>query len=169
MSLRIVRGSFRISTTTQRHDPNLYSSNMKELLGWNIIPANCSAEVDFENAPKWLKALALTPFFERFAYPIAVRRGLGVIWTEHFKEAEIHDLETLGWVVKRRAKSNQEKFREGSLGLLTSHSSKTRSKVRLPRIALTRWGLRRSLTKSVHSYNATVSHFKNGTYPPGLE
>jgi hypothetical protein len=139
------------------------------LVGWNIIPANCSAEVEFENAPTWLKALALTPYFERFAYPIAVRKGFGVIWAENMGETEIQDLERRGWVVNRRPKNNQEKFREGSLGLLTAQSSKTRSRIRQPRFALTRWGLKRSLTRSVHSYNATMSHFKNGTYPPGLE
>ena len=52
----------------------------KTIHGWNDIPAGYVQEVDFHLAPIWLRALARTTYFERFAYPIAVKKGLVKRW-----------------------------------------------------------------------------------------
>jgi hypothetical protein len=49
------------------------------VVGWNDIPAGYGASFDVARAPLWLQALFATPFVDRFAYPLLVRRGLGVL------------------------------------------------------------------------------------------
>lgn len=134
------------------------------LLGWNVLPGDYAAEFKFEDGPRWLKILALTPYFERFAYPAAVKRGLGIIWSNSNRQSEREALESIGWVVQTREKTKEERFFEGSLALLTSEPK------RHPRrhIALTRWGRQRSSRNYVHKTNGTYSQFKNRTLPSGL-
>jgi hypothetical protein len=45
------------------------------ILGWNRIPEGFRPILKFEDAPKWLRLLALTPVIERFAYPRGARDG----------------------------------------------------------------------------------------------
>ena len=47
--------------------------------GWNAIPNGYGAHFDVGAAPWWLRVLFQTPFVDRFAYPLLVRRGLGVL------------------------------------------------------------------------------------------
>lgn len=49
------------------------------LAGWNDIPRGYGARFEVERAPLWLRVLFATPFVDRFAYPLLVRRGLGVL------------------------------------------------------------------------------------------
>ena len=49
------------------------------IAGWDDIPIGFGAIFNFDLAPLWLKALSRTPFVERFAYPIALRKGLGTL------------------------------------------------------------------------------------------
>lgn len=51
------------------------------LVGWNTIPWGFSASFDVHEAPVWLRLLYDTPFLDRFAYPLLVRRGYG--WLQH--------------------------------------------------------------------------------------
>lgn len=54
---------------------------VKEILGWN--DPGCfgfQQEVEFFRAPLWLRILARTFYFERFAYPHAARKGLIIRW-----------------------------------------------------------------------------------------
>ncbi|HVB27485.1 MAG TPA: hypothetical protein VNE21_06190 [Mycobacteriales bacterium] len=47
------------------------------LEGWNHIPRGYGATFDLDGAPRWLRVLFITPFVDRFAYPVLVRRGHG--------------------------------------------------------------------------------------------
>ncbi len=49
------------------------------LAGWNDIPMGYRARFDTASAPTWLRLLYATPFVDRFAYPLLVRRGLGFL------------------------------------------------------------------------------------------
>ncbi len=47
--------------------------------GWNHIPHGYGAIFNFESGPAWLRIWIQIPFVDRFAYPIAVRKGLGTL------------------------------------------------------------------------------------------
>lgn len=49
------------------------------LSGWNDIPPGYGASFEVARAPAWIRILFKTPFLDRFAYPLLVRRGLGVL------------------------------------------------------------------------------------------
>ncbi|MDP1719725.1 MAG: hypothetical protein Q8L08_01810 [Candidatus Nanopelagicaceae bacterium] len=134
------------------------------LLGWNVLPDDCVAEFNFDDGPSWLKALALTPYFDRFAYPIAVRRGLGVLWGTTFSQSQREMLGSSGWILHTREKTKEEMFFEGSLALVTTGSKRRKRR----HIAFTRWGRERSSRNYVHKSNGTYSHLKNRTLPSGL-
>lgn len=131
------------------------------LVGWNVLPDNCSVEFIFEEGPTWLKVLALTPFLDRFAYPIAVKRGLGFLWSSTLSEEEILELESWGWNIYLRVKNNEERFQEGSIARLTTSARKRH----FPAIAFTRWGHQRAMRNYVHKRNGTYSNLRNGTTP----
>lgn len=134
------------------------------LLGWNVLPTDCDAEFKFDDGPRWLTALALIPYFERFAYPIAVKRGLGILWSTSFSQVQREALDSSGWILKTRAKTKEEMFFDGSLALITIGPKR-----RIRRhISFTRWGRERSSGNYVHKSNGTYSHFKNRTLPSGL-
>ena len=46
-----------------------------KLDGWNSIPRGYGVRLDVDAAPIWLRVLFRTPFIDRFAYPLLVRRG----------------------------------------------------------------------------------------------
>ena len=52
----------------------------KTIHGWNDIPAGYVQEEDFHLAPVWLRAMARIKIVEKFAYPIAVKKGLVKRW-----------------------------------------------------------------------------------------
>jgi len=45
------------------------------LEGWNVLPRGYGARFDAQAATLWLRLLVGTPFLDRFAYPLLVRRG----------------------------------------------------------------------------------------------
>lgn len=49
------------------------------LEGGNQISAGYGARFDVNASPLWLRALFNTPFLDRFAYPLLVRRGHGYL------------------------------------------------------------------------------------------
>lgn len=134
------------------------------LAAWNDFPNRGEVEIKFENGPNWLKLLARLPYFERFAYPAALRRGLGILWCESLTQYENDDLSMQGWIVHPREKSKEERFTEGSLALLSQGEPKNYRR----RIAITRWGRKRASQIFVHKSNGTYSYLKRGTFPPGL-
>lgn len=52
----------------------------RTIRGWNDIPAGYVQEEDFHLAPVWLRVMARIKFVEKFAYPIAVKKGLVKRW-----------------------------------------------------------------------------------------
>ncbi len=52
---------------------------MRTLPGWNDIPLGYGAQFDTAAAPWWLRAWFHTPFVDRYAYPVMVRRGYGYL------------------------------------------------------------------------------------------
>ena len=48
-----------------------------ELEGWNSIPVGWGASFDLHSARWWLRVWFHTPFVDRYAYPVVVRRGYG--------------------------------------------------------------------------------------------
>jgi hypothetical protein len=50
-----------------------------ELIGWNSIPDGYGARFELKGAPWWLRVWFHTPFIDRFAYPVVVRRGFGFL------------------------------------------------------------------------------------------
>ena len=134
-----------------------------ELTGWNDIPDCDSAEFRFEDGPKWLRALALTPFFERYAYPIAINKGLGILWCETVIPVGLAELSAAGWKVKMREKTNRERFIEGSMAALSTQGRH----LRRWHFSFTRLGRQRSTRRSVHRANGTIRHMKKKTFPAG--
>ena len=139
-----------------------------KLKGWNEIPDGFDLEIVFDCGPKWLEILALTPFFERFAYPIGVNKGFIYLRvSDEFKSDSSRAIP--GWEIKVNPKSIQEKFLEGSLAFLSSSGSQFKdSKKGAPRLFLTRWGHVKSIRKRVHKRNGTYSYYKTRTFPPNL-
>lgn len=59
--------------------------------GWNVLPRGYSARFDTRAAPVWLRVLFSTPFLDRFAYPLLVRRGLAYLAPSPAVEAAERD------------------------------------------------------------------------------
>ncbi len=137
-----------------------------DILGWDILPEKCEIEFRFEDGPGWLKLLALMPVFEKFAYPIAIRRHIAYLWSTSFSQEQCVELESEGWIVYSREKTKTEKFLEGSLAIMSQSSSRVVR--RRPKISVTRWGHVRATRKWVHKSNGTYTHFKNRTTPVEL-
>ena len=68
-----------------------------QLEGWNHIPAGYSASFDVAAAPWWLRAWFRTPFVDRFAYPVMVRRGHGLLRPLPNSTAGLKEPVTGGW------------------------------------------------------------------------
>ena len=132
-----------------------------ELIGWNVVPDECVAEVHFELAPKWIQILALTPCFERFAYPIAVRRGFGTLWIDSSSKFERDFVRQLGWKIREDSKTDLEKFLDGSLSFLSEREPYRR----VPIFSLSQWGRQRARIRQVHKMNGTYESYKNGVFP----
>jgi hypothetical protein len=71
-----------------------------QLEGWNHIPDGFGAQFVLEAAPWWLRTWFRAPFVDRFAYPILVRRGCGIL-TRHpsvvVDEDVVASARTAGW------------------------------------------------------------------------
>ena len=60
----------------------------KTIHGWNDIPAGYVQEEDLHLAPVWLRVMARIKVVEKFAYPIAVKKGLVKRWKIQPSEIE---------------------------------------------------------------------------------
>jgi hypothetical protein len=49
------------------------------LEGWNHVPEGYGASFDVTAAPLWLRLWFRTPFLDRWAHPVMVRRGFGFL------------------------------------------------------------------------------------------
>jgi hypothetical protein len=68
--------------------------------GWNYIPQGYGLDWDLKQAPWWLRLWFHIPLFDRFAYPVMIRRGHA--WLGPFPDwDETHrDLVPEGWQVR---------------------------------------------------------------------
>lgn len=69
------------------------------LEGWNHIPEGYGARFDVRHAPRWLRLLFHTPFIDRFAYPLLVKRDLGYLRSSPHLAAEELGSVPGGWRV----------------------------------------------------------------------
>jgi hypothetical protein len=67
------------------------------LEAWNDIPHGYSARYDIKSAPLWLRAVVHTPFVDRFAYPVLLRRGHGYLSPSPAIPAEQLDAVPAAW------------------------------------------------------------------------
>jgi hypothetical protein len=83
------------------------------LIGWKDAPRGHGARLDLRAAPLWLRVLEATPFVDRFAYPLLVRRGLGYL-TPHpgWPAEELEELRD-GWKL-----DDPERVEPGSVAVL---------------------------------------------------
>lgn len=58
------------------------------LVGWNEIPDGYGTWFDISRAPLWLRLWFRTPILDKFARPVAVRRGFGYLTPEPGLAAE---------------------------------------------------------------------------------
>ncbi|GAC1611591.1 MAG: hypothetical protein NVS3B26_25990 [Mycobacteriales bacterium] len=71
------------------------------LLGWNVIPRGYGARYDAPAAPLWLRGLFHTPFLDRFAYPLFVRRGHAYLTPQAaVPEAQREPVPAVGWRIE---------------------------------------------------------------------
>jgi hypothetical protein len=133
-----------------------------EIVGWNSFPEECAVEIDFDDAPLWMRLTAHTIFFERFVYPRAVKMGLGTLWIESGSIIESELLIRNGWKIRsNESKTDLEKFLEGSLSFLSANESK---RIHKP-LAVTKWGRKKAWQKYVHKHNGTFAFYQQKTLP----
>jgi len=73
---------------------------MVRLEGWNHVPRGYGASFDTGSAPWWLRAWFRTPFVDRFAYPVLVKRGLGWLTAFPMSPGEVREPVAKGWRVR---------------------------------------------------------------------
>lgn len=146
------------------------------------VPIGFSAEFSFDRGPAWLRILAQTPFFDRYAYSIAMRRGFAELWPD-FKDSKLdEDFEIEGWVIHKKPKNDLERWIEGSFALLGQGKKnrliqflyKNRSipigrshalfwSV-LPQITFTHYGAQLKRRHRIHRYNGTYKDYKKALH-----
>jgi len=131
------------------------------ITGWDDVPSDALTKFNFHNTSLWLRALARVPFFERYAYPIAVKRGLGTIWFPEISDINFEKFRNVGWKVNNGMPSDHELFLQGSKALLTQRPSSFRK----PRIAITRLGKELAWTKAIHRANGTQKFLRLQSSP----
>lgn len=69
--------------------------------GWDYVPRGYGLRLDVRADPLWLRCLYRSPFLDRFAYPLLVRRGHAYLtahpgWTAAQREV----VPDVGWRVE---------------------------------------------------------------------
>lgn len=131
------------------------------LAGWDDASLNSVTEINFKSAPLWVRLLALTPVVEKFAYPIAVRRGFGTIWISDDSVVDINFFLAQGWKVKIGEPNDSERFLNGSLAKLSIDSKP----VRKPTVKFTRLGREIAWRKAIHEANRTLNYLEKEALP----
>ena len=102
-----------------------------------------------------------TPYFERFAYPKALRLGLGELWPESESAEASTELKNEGWIVHATMKSEYERWLEGSVAILASGSSRKRRTNKIPvTLGFTEYGRNQTRIKRIHKMNGTYKLYK---------
>lgn len=145
---------------------------------WHQFPANFRPEFNFHKGPFWLRALARTPILERFAYPIAMKKGLCELWPSSSESILDPNFDATGWVIHTREKNDLERWIEGSLAYL-AHGERNRTqqfffrdrmfRVKnnqilfrgiLPRFSFTSYGGTLRRQRGIHRANGTYKKYK---------
>ena len=149
-----------------------------EIRGWDDCPDNFQTDFNFDKGPKWLLALAHTPFLEKYAYPRAIDLGLAEVWPDA-KGAVLNPFFNCeGWIIHDNPKNDLERWIEGSLAHLqhdrTSPLMRFLLRHRkidfservvvfwqvLPRITFTRFGSKMRMRHDIHRMNGTFEEYK---------
>lgn len=120
------------------------------IVGWDDASINSVTEIDFKSSPFWIRLLALTPVVEKYAYPMAVRRGYGTIWISNDLAVDI--FVSQGWQVKIGEPDDGDRFLSGSLAMLSVDAKP----IREPKVKFTRFGRELAWRKAVHEANGTL-------------
>ena len=137
------------------------NGGIMSIVGWNDASLNSVTEIDFKNSPFWIRILALTPFIEKYAYPIAVRRGFGTIWFPKDSEVDVSPFLIQGWQVEIGAPDNHDRFLSGSLATLSIDSKP----IVKPKVKFTRFGRELAWRKAIHKANGTLKHLEKDSSP----
>lgn len=132
---------------------------MKEIQGWNTCPDNFRSEITFSCAPLWLRILARTVYFERFAYPIAVEMGFGRLFPNEIDPSASEEYFIGNWKVINRRITDSEKVNYGQRSNLLENLS-IKNKLLFWQLinagkGLTFWGTQQKQRKRIHKLNGT--------------
>jgi hypothetical protein len=122
------------------------------LVGWDDASLNSVTEIDFKSSPFWVRLLALTPVIEKYAYPVAVRRGFGTIWISKESEIDVDLLLAQGWQVKFGEPNDSQRFLSGSLAALSIDTKP----IRKPKLKFTRLGSELAWRRAIQKSNGTL-------------
>jgi hypothetical protein len=131
------------------------------LVGWNDSSLDFYTEIDFKSTPSWIRFLALTPVLEKYAYPVAVRRGFGTIWISQNSARDIDVYLFQGWQVKVGEPGDRERFFSGSLAQLSLDGKP----IKKPRARFTRLGRDTAWRKAIHEANGTLRYLEEKASP----
>jgi hypothetical protein len=131
------------------------------LVGWNDSSLDFYTEIDFKSTPSWIRLLALTPVVEKYAYPVAVRRGFGTIWISRDSGVDIDIFLAQGWLVESGEPDDNDRFLSGSLARLSIDAKP----IRKPKVKFTRFGRELAWRKAVHEANGTLNHLVKESSP----
>lgn len=146
------------------------------------IESHYALHYEFRQGPRWLEALAFLPFFDRFAYPIALKKGIGFANPSRLNEARDEYMRSRGWNVVME--SEDEAFLRGSLAFLSPPKHwLARRKVKKARMLAmsgsfskgpyttlhfpfigTRWARTRFRRWRTHFMNGTLDRYRNSGY-----
>ena len=122
--------------------------------------------------------LAYTPYFERFAYPIAIKRALAELWPRVEESILDQGFELEGWVIHEKPKNDLERWIEGSFARLSQRKNNRLGQFLfkngtipigkshaffwsvLPQITFTRYGAQLKRRRRIHRYNGTYKDYK---------
>ena len=146
--------------------------------GWDDPPSDFQCEFYFHRGPKWLLLLSHIPYFERYAYPIAIELGLAEAWPREVGIKLQPSFDSKGWIIHESPKNDFERWIEGSMGFL-SHKKKysltrflltqrtihiTKSLVIFwhvfPRFSFTRYGKHLKFQRDIHRLNGTYQDYR---------
>ena len=125
-------------------------------VGWDDASLNSVTEIDFKSSPFWVRLLALTPVVEKYAYPIAVRRGYGTIWFPKDSEVDVSVFLAQGWQVKVGEPDDSKCVLNGSLAALSIDTKP----IRKPKLNFTRLGSELAWRRAIHKANGTLRKTK---------
>jgi len=149
---------------------------------WSEIPADFYPEFNFHRGPLWLRVLARTPVLDRYAYPIAMKKGLCDLWPTNEQASLDDDFARGNWIIKDHPKNRLDRWFEGSVALLgqgeknpvTQFLYRDR-KIQfgethaifwsvIPRITFTRYGAILKRRHAIHRFNGTYKDYKKALH-----